>query len=67
MTLKLYEGKKREIRRIFRFLKIKLFSLQRVQYGEIILGNLPTGHWRILSEKETEILKNNFTDRAKID
>ena len=67
VTLKLYEGKKREIRRIFRFLKIKLFSLQRVQYGEIILGNLPTGHWRILSEKETKILKNNFTDRAKID
>ena len=67
VTLKLYEGKKREIRRIFRFLKIKLFSLQRVQYGEIILGNLPTGHWRILSEKETKILKNNFTDRAEID
>ena len=61
------EGKKREIRRIFRFLKIKLFSLQRVQYGEIILGNLPTGHWRFLSKKETEILKHNYTDRVKID
>jgi len=67
VTLKLYKGKKREIRRIFRFLKIKLFSLQRVQYGEIILGNLPTGHWRFLSKKETEILKHNYTDRVKID
>ena len=67
VTLKLHEGKKREIRRIFRFLKIKLFSLQRIQYGEIILGNLPLGHWRFLSVDETEILKNNYRSRFKID
>ena len=67
VTLKLHEGKKREIRRIFRFLKIKLFSLQRIQYGEIILGNLPLGHWRFLSVDETKILKKNYRSRIKID
>ena len=57
VNLKLFEGKKREVRRIFRFLKKKLFSLRRTAYGDIKLGNLPLGNWRKLSIKETEILR----------
>ena len=56
--LKLFTGKKREIRRIFSFLSIRLFSLKRIQYGPISLGDLPSGNWRTLNNTEINQLKN---------
>jgi len=61
--LKLFTGKKREIRRIFSFLSIRLFSLIRIQYGPISLGDLPCGEWRTLSDTEVNQLKT--FDRSK--
>ena len=55
--LKLFTGKKREIRRIFSFLNIRLFSLKRIQYGPIFLGELPCGEWRNLNNAEINQLK----------
>ena len=55
--LKLFTGKKREIRRIFSFLNIRLFSLKRIQYGPISLGDLPRGEWRYLNDAEVNQLK----------
>ena len=53
----LRQGKKNEIRRIFKFLDLKLFSLKRERIGEILLGDLPKGSWRELSKKEIKYLK----------
>ena len=53
----LRQGKKNEIRRIFKFLDLKLFSLKRERIGEILLGDLPRGSWRELSKKEIKYLK----------
>ncbi|MDP6629280.1 MAG: pseudouridine synthase [Candidatus Marinimicrobia bacterium] len=50
--LKLYQGKKREVRRIVYRMKRTLFSLERVQYGPIELGDVPVGSWRDLTEEE---------------
>ena len=61
--LKLFTGKKREIRRIFSFLSIRLFSLKRIQYGPISLGDLPCGEWRTLNDTEVNQLKT--FDRSK--
>ncbi len=52
ISLKLFTGKKREIRRIFSSLNIRLFALKRVQFGPISLGSLPLGKWRLLNEQE---------------
>ena len=57
ITLRLFEGKKREVRRIFRFLKKKLYTLHRTAYGNINLGNLKTGCWRKLTIDEMSILR----------
>ena len=57
VQLKLFTGKKREIRRIFSFLNIRLFSLKRIQYGPIFLGDLPCGEWRYLNNAEMNQLK----------
>ena len=54
--LKLYQGKKREIRRIIYRMKRKLFSLERIQYGPIKLGDIPMGAWRDMMPSELKSL-----------
>ena len=58
VQLRLFTGKKREIRRIFSFLDVRLFSLIRTQYGPLSLGNLPCGKWRTLNNAEMNQIKN---------
>ena len=58
IRLILKQGKKNEIRRIFKFLDLNLFSLKRLRIGEINLGSLPVGSWRVLSKKELKYLSN---------
>ena len=55
--LELKQGKKREVRRIFRSVKIKLFSLHRVSFGSINIGSLKTGESRYLQKNEIKNLK----------
>jgi len=57
VNMVLRQGKKNEIRRIFKFSNIKLISLKRIKFGEITLGNLKEGYWRELSKKEKEYLE----------
>ena len=54
--LRLRQGKKREIRRIFFRLKIKLLSLKRIGYSNLKLGNLKVGQFRELNAKEIDSL-----------
>jgi 23S rRNA pseudouridine2605 synthase len=44
----LTEGKKRQIRRMFRALRLEVIDLQRVRIGEFRLGGLKEGEWRML-------------------
>ena len=56
VLLRLYQGKKREIRRIVYRMKKTLFSLDRTQYGPIHLDNTPIGGYRELSKAEIKLL-----------
>ena len=56
VQLRLRQGKKREIRRIFFRLKIKLLSLKRIGYSNLKLGNLKVGEYRELNQKEIKSL-----------
>ncbi len=51
------EGKKRQIRRMFSYLKFPVRRLKRIQIGVLSLGNLESGHYRFLSEQEVRKLK----------
>ena len=57
VTLRLRQGKKREIRRIFFKLKVKLFSLKRIGFSKIKLGALKEGEYRELRKSEISLLK----------
>ena len=52
VLLQLHHGKNREIRRLFYKLNRKLYSLKRVKYGDLELGNLPIGKFRELNKIE---------------
>ncbi|MCJ7801396.1 MAG: rRNA pseudouridine synthase [Candidatus Marinimicrobia bacterium] len=56
ITIRLQQGKKREIRRIFYSLGKIVYSLHRFQYGTMVLGNLQPGQWRGLMQKEVKSL-----------
>ena len=57
VILRLRQGKKREIRRIFYKLNVKLISLKRISFSQIKLGDLEEGSHRALNKKEISLLK----------
>tara|TARA_Y100000590_G_scaffold18814_1_gene22361 strand:- start:83 stop:790 length:708 start_codon:yes stop_codon:yes gene_type:complete len=61
VRLILKQGKKREIRRIFRTLKIKLFNLKRISFAGVELNGLKESEYRILNEKEIKRLRLGFS------
>ena len=57
VEISLREGRKREIRRMFKVLGYRVFSLQRVGFNGLKLGNLKEGRWRRLTPEEVRRLK----------
>lgn len=54
----LYQGWKRQIRRMLALFGYEVLKLKRVQIGEIRLGNLKPGEFRFLSDEEIKWLKS---------
>ncbi|MDD3692334.1 MAG: pseudouridine synthase [Oscillospiraceae bacterium] len=54
----LYEGRNRQIRRMFEQMNIKVARLRRIAIGNVSLGGLAPGKWRELDMSEVEALKN---------
>ena len=48
----LTEGRKRQIRRMCELVDLDVTSLRRVRIGQIKLGKLPIGQWRLLKNSE---------------
>lgn len=61
----LYEGKNRQIRRIFSTLGYDVLRLKRTQFSSIKLRNLPRGRFRALDEREIKALINRGYQRKK--
>ncbi|GHV93897.1 pseudouridine synthase [Spirochaetia bacterium] len=55
----LIEGKNREIRRVFSHFHLHPQRLCRIRIGPVLLGDLPEGASRLLTEKELEELHGN--------
>ena len=56
VELDLAEGKYREVRRLFESQGISVKRLQRIQIGNIKLGELRPGRWRTLTSAEIKSL-----------
>ena len=60
MTLKMVitEGRKRQIRQMVEAVGAKVVRLKRLQFGTLMLKDLPLGRWRYLSGAELHSLKS---------
>ena len=52
----LKQGLKRQIRQMFYTLGYEVIKLTRTRIGSIRIEHIPTGHWRVLTQKEIESL-----------
>lgn len=50
------EGKKREVRHLAEAAGLKVRELSRIRLGGLILGQLPLGTWRALTEREKKLI-----------
>ncbi|MFQ5722689.1 MAG: pseudouridine synthase [Candidatus Aminicenantales bacterium] len=57
LRIEIYEGRKREIRRMFEAIGCSVVYLQRIKFGPLALGNLKKGQWRYLTPREISLLK----------
>ncbi len=53
----IYEGRKRQIRRMIKKIGSEVLELKRLQIGNLKLGSLPPGMWRVLKPEEVLSLR----------
>ncbi|MGH7595100.1 MAG: pseudouridine synthase [bacterium] len=53
----IWEGRNRQVRKMFAALGYRVKALQRTQIGPLMLGKLKLGTWRYLTDREVEQLK----------
>ena len=58
VEIKIYEGKNRQVRKMFAAVGNKVMDLERTAIGDLYLGHLKEGHYRKLTQKEVDYLKN---------
>lgn len=56
-SVKIHEGKKRQVRRMFEWTGVSVKRLIRVRMGPLELKDLPSGKWRALTPAETAGLR----------
>jgi len=57
LRIEIYEGRKREIRRMLEAMGCSVIYLQRIKFGPLGLGNLKKSQWRYLTAREISLLK----------
>ncbi len=57
ISITIYEGRKRQVRRMFKTLGYEIERLKRVGYSFLSLGNLDSGEYRFLTKREIERLR----------
>ena len=57
LEVDIYEGRKREVRRMFDAIGHRVVSLKRIRFAGLSLGKLKPGHWRHLTPGEIKRLK----------
>jgi pseudouridine synthase len=61
----LYEGKKRQIRRMMKLIKHPVISLNRVAIGPLRMKDLKRGSFRFLTDDEVKLLKEEIKKRKE--
>jgi 23S rRNA pseudouridine2605 synthase len=59
VEIQIYEGRNRQVRKMFAAVGNKVMELERIAIGDVRLAHLKEGHYRKLTPKEVEYLKNS--------
>jgi 23S rRNA pseudouridine2605 synthase len=59
LEIVLDEGRNRQIRRLLGAFDVTVMRLVRVAIGSLVLGDLPKGRWRMLTEQDIDSLSGN--------
>lgn len=59
LDIVIHEGKNRQIRRMCQAAGLAVTRLKRIREGDVVLGELPSGQWRVLTAEELEKLKQS--------
>ena len=54
----IHEGRNRQIRKMCEQVDLFVSRLKRISFGELELGTLKSGHWRLLTKEEIKYLKS---------
>lgn len=57
VQISIYEGKNRQVRKMFDALGHSVIKLKRLSFGNINLGDLSVGQWKYLTDDEIKFLK----------
>lgn len=63
LEITIHEGKNRQVRRMFEAVGCIVKRLKRTREAGLILGHVPLGHWRKLTEAEVNMLKKIGTNK----
>lgn len=66
LEMRLFEGRNRQIRKMCELANLKVKQLSRVAIGDLTLGELPQGKWRMLTKEELDYIKNENNTNSKI-
>lgn len=56
LLVSIHEGRNRQVRKMIAAIGHQVVHLKRVQFGPVMLGDLPSGMWRKLTDEEIEKL-----------
>ena len=57
VKLTIHEGRNRQVRKMLEAVGHPVQESKRISVGKLLLGNLPVGQWRYLTQEEVELLK----------
>lgn len=57
IELTIYEGRKHQVKRMLEAVGHPVLKLKRVKFGPLVLGDLPTGEYRYLTDHEANALR----------
>ena len=57
LSMTLYEGRNRQIRKMCESLDLEIISLKRIAIGDLKLGNLKPGTWKKLTKSQVDYLR----------
>ena len=57
LEMRLFEGRNRQIRKMCSQVGLKIKRLSRIAIGDLLLGDLEVGKWRMLTDRELDYLR----------